>query len=120
MSLLANLPQHFYLGVGVFALVITLVVLSKRYIETSRTSPAVLQKGASLVKQSANIAYGAQMQQMTNPLLALRNANYAMAYLNVARALVKEGELSEAARVSLDDLHDDIEREEVAAKQRIL
>ena len=112
------LPRHFALGVGVFVLIFVLVILSKRYYESTTTNPAVIQKGASIIKQSADLAFGAQ--QITNPLMALRNANYAMAYLNVARSLARDDELSDAARVDLDNLQVDVEREELAAKERIL
>ena len=116
--MLERLPRQFFLGVGVFSLVTLLVVISKRYYESAQVNPAMVKMGASLLKSSAELAYGAQ--QVKNPILALTQANYARAYLNIAKAVAPEGELSQAAQMSIGDLSDDIEREEIAAKERVL
>lgn len=113
---LEKLPQHFFLGLGVLVTLAIIVFISKR--SNGRTDPVVVKKAASVVQQSVNLAYGAQ--QMASPLLALTNANYAMAYLKMARTLASDAELTEATRITLDDLQDDIEREERVAKHKIL
>lgn len=118
-SVSKRLPRNFGLGVGVFLTLVILVFFSKKYYEKPVGShPEVIQKGASFVKSSADLAFHAQ--QVENPLVALSNVYYAKAYLDIARSLVSDSELSERVKLSLDDLQEDIEREETIAKERIL
>lgn len=112
------LPQHFFLGLGVFVFIVLLVVISKRYYEGNRVNPVVVKKAALIMKKSINNAHAAQ--QTENPLMALAQANYARAYFDIARSLAPETELSAAVQMHLDDIQDDIEREEIAARERVL
>jgi len=113
-----KLPQHAGVGLGVFLLVALVVGLSKKLYEKRGTDPAVLRKGASCVKKAANQALSAQ--QMKNPLMALAKANQALAYLKIARELALDSELAEVTRIPLDELREDVEREEQRARDRIL
>jgi len=113
-----KLPQHSAVGVGVFLLITLIVVLSKKLYEKRGTNPEVLKKGATCVKRAASHAVSAQ--QMNNPLLAFSKAHQALAYLKIARELALDDELSESTRIPLDELREDVEREEQRARDRIL
>lgn len=115
---LEKLPQNSVVGVGVFLLVLTLVILSKKLYEHRRTNPALIQKGALCVKRANEQAVLAQ--QVKNPLLALTRANYAMAYLNIARDLALDDELAEQIQIPISELREDVEQEEERARDRIL
>lgn len=117
-SVRAKLPDQFFLGLGVFLLVGVLVFVTKRVYEKSHSDPSAIKKGASLVKKSADATFACQ--QSESPLMALTQANYAMAYLSVARAMARDSELTECSKIPLDDLQEDIEREEKIARDRIL
>ncbi len=113
-----RLPENFFWGLGLFVLVGILVFISKSYVEKPQTPPALIQKGASILKKSAAEALDAQ--QVTSPLLALTKVNHAMAYLQIARLMASEAELSASAQLSLAQLQEDIEREQIAAQERLL
>jgi hypothetical protein len=113
-----KLPEHAAVGVGVFLLVLILVTLSKKLYEQRRTNPAVLKKGAICVRRASDHAIIAQ--QVKNPLLALTKANYALAYLSIARDLALDDELSQATNIPIEELQEDVEREEQKARDRIL
>lgn len=118
MEWLKKLPQNSAVGAGVFLLVLLLVIMSKRLYERRKTNPAVLKKAALCVRRGAKDAF--QAQQATNPLLALTNANYALAYLNIARDLALYEELSAATNIPIDELREDVEAEEQRARDRVL
>ena len=52
--------------------------------------------------------------------MAFQHANYAMAYLNLARQLALDNELTDVTQIPVDDLREDIERQEASARERIL
>ena len=113
-----SLPNHFALGVGVFLTVLIIVILSKKLYEPRGSDPNAVKKGASFVKKSADTTFACQ--QSDNPLMALTQANYAMAYLNIARSLALDDELTDITKIPIEDLYDDIEREQATARERIL
>lgn len=113
-----EIPRSFLLGAGVLVVILLAVLLARRH-ERGTTPPEVVRKTASMVKESADAAFTAQ--QSDNPLVSLTRANYAMAYLKMARALARDEEIAASANLaSLDELHEDIEREEQIARTRIL
>lgn len=112
------LPQNFYLGLGVFLLVLTLVIISKRYYENKSTPAAMVKKGASLVRMCADAAYLSQETQ--NPLVAFSKATQAKAYLNVAQALANEAELAAEAKVAIADLQSEVDAEEKRTRQKLV
>ena len=118
MNLLQKLPENSVLGLGVFLLVLLLVILTKKLYEHRGTNPAVLKKGALCVKRASEEAVIAQ--QVKNPLLALTRANYALAYINIARDLALDDELSQATQIHFDELREDVEKQERRARDRVL
>lgn len=117
-KILQNLPENSALGLGVFFLVLLLIILSKKLYEHRGTNPAVLKKGALCVKRASEEAVIAQ--QVKNPLLSLTRSNYALAYLNAARDLALDDELSVATQIPLDELREDVEKQEQRARDRVL
>jgi hypothetical protein len=113
-----RLPENFFFGVGLFILVGVIVFISKNYVDKPQTHPALLQKGASIVKKSAAEALDAQ--QVSSPLLALTKINRAAAMLEAARCMASEAELNASSQLSLAQLQEDIEREQIAAQERLL
>lgn len=114
-----KLPKHFLVGLGVFLLVMIFVILSKKLYEKDTTPPEVLKKAASLVRKSADATFTAQ--QTNNPLLAMASMNDAASYLAIARELAKSDvELTEASKIPIKDLQDDVEREQKYAQDKIL
>lgn len=111
------LPQNFFLGVGVFALVVLLVIIAKQY-ERSATPAAIVKKGASLVRKCADSTFEAQETQ--NPLVAFSKVTEAKAYLNVAQTLANQSELTHEAQVAVADLEAELEKEEMRAKQKLM
>lgn len=114
-TLWERLPEHTLLGVSVFGLVLLMIFIARRY-EAKQVSPAMVASASGLVQRAADHAYAAQ--QIQDPVLALTRANYARAYFNVARSLVPESELQ--FKTGLAELNEDIEREELASRERLL
>ena len=112
------LPQNFYLGLGIFLLVLLLVIISKRFYESNATPMAIVKKGASLVRMSADAAYQAQDAQ--NPLVAFGKASQAKAYLNVAQALANDGELTSEAKIAIGELQAEVDAEEERSRRRLV
>lgn len=57
--------------------------------------------------------------QDSNPLIALMNANYAMAYLNVARSVGSDSEIERYTGAAVDELLRDVEATQSNAIQRV-
>lgn len=112
-----TLPKHAFLGLGVFLIVVVIVILSKKIYENEKTDPAMIKKGSSFIKQSTNAIEISQSS--SNPIIALQQANYALAYFNAARELAEDRELKECTKVSLNELKDNIERQEKMTKDMI-
>lgn len=110
-SIWERLPEQSLLGIIVFGLVLLMIFIARRY-EAKQVSPAMIKTASSLVQRSADHAYAAQ--QIQDPVLALTKVNYARAYFNVARSMVPE------LPGNMDELNEDIEREELAAREKIL
>lgn len=61
----------------------------------------------NLVKSAAQ--WNARALQDTNPVIGLMNANYAVAYLNVARSLGSDSDVEKKGRVSVDQMSKELE-----------
>lgn len=70
-----------------------------------------------LVKSSAQ--WAARSMQDSAPVIAVMNSNYAMAYLNMARALATDGEIEGIVGVPMDALIRDVEAAQASAIQRL-
>ena len=70
-----------------------------------------------LVKSSAQ--WKTRALQDTNPLIGLMNANYAMAYLNVARSIGSDADIEKNTGAAIDELLKDIEGTQSNAIQRL-
>ena len=70
-----------------------------------------------LTKSAAQ--WNTRSMQDANPLIALMNSNYAMAYLNVARSIGSDSDIERHTHVAVDELLKDIESAQSSAIQRI-
>jgi len=61
----------------------------------------------NLVKSAAQ--WNARALQDTNPMVGLMNANYAVAYFNVARSLGSDADVEKKAKISVDAFTRDLE-----------
>jgi len=113
-----QLPNNFFWGVGVVALVSLLVWMSKKLYESSRTDPKSLKKAATLVHDASKSLMTSQ--QTNSPILAFANATEANAYLNVAFHLAKESELEKTTKIKVHDLALDIEQQERVTREKLL
>ena len=70
-----------------------------------------------LIKSSAQ--WNLRSSQDSNPAIALMNAYYAMAYLNVARSLGSDDEIEKNTGTNIDTFSKDIEKAQSASLQRL-
>jgi len=86
---------------------------------TAKNSKNALDARAlkDLVKSSAQ--WKTRALQDTNPLIGLMNANYAMAYLNVARSIGSDADIEKNTGAAIDELLKDIEGTQSNAIQRL-
>lgn len=70
-------------------------------------SPDHLKRGAILVKQA--IQWHHVAEQDDDPMLASKHANYAVAYLNAARAILPDNVLEQVAKVNVHAFTDTLE-----------
>ena len=86
---------------------------------TQKTSKNALDARAlkDLVKSSAQ--WKTRALQDTNALIGLMNANYAMAYLNVARSIGSDADIEKNTGAAIDELLKDIEGTQSNAIQRL-
>lgn len=87
---------------------------------SSRTSRAALEAKAvkDLVKSASQ--WNARSLQDTNAIIAMMNANYAMAYLNMAKSIATEDEVDTYAGHHVKGLADDIEASQRSAFKRLV
>jgi len=88
-------------------------------ISNNRNSKNALDARAlkDLTKSAAQ--WNTRSVQDTNPLIALMNSNYAMAYLNVARSIGSDADIEKNTKVAVDELLKDIESAQSSAVQRL-
>ena len=99
---------------------ISMIVLLVIYIVSiNRNKKNALDSRAikDLIK-SAN-QWNARSLQDTNPLIAMMNANYAMAYFNVARSIGSDIDIEKETDESVDALISDLEKSQHSAMMRI-
>jgi hypothetical protein len=96
-----------------------LVVMIGWGLYSSRTTKNALDQRAlkDLIKSSAQ--WNLRSSQDSNPAVALMNANYAMAYLNVARSLGSDDEIEKNCGVNIDTFLKDIEKAQSSSLQRL-
>jgi hypothetical protein len=86
---------------------------------SSRSTKNALDQRAlkDLIKSSAQ--WNLRSSQDSNPAIALMNANYAMAYLNVARSLGSDDEIEKNCGVNIDSFLKDIEKSQSSSLQKL-
>lgn len=96
-----------------------LAVLALWVLSGARGSRNALEARAirDLVKSAAQ--WNARAVQDSNPVIALMNANYAMAYFNTARSVGSDVDIEKHTGVAVDELLRDIESTQSRAVQRI-
>jgi len=100
----------FYGLIGIFILYLFSSARNKRNALDSRAI-------RDLIKSAAQ--WNSRSVQDTNPLIALMNANYAMAYMNVARSLGSDSDIERYTNVSIDELLKDLEATQRTAIQKL-
>lgn len=98
---------------GFIAVVVMWTVSSNKTTRTALDSRAI----KDLVKSASQ--WNSRAAQDTNVLIGLMNANYAMAYLNVARSIGSDAAIEEHAGVAVDELIKDLETTQTYAIQRL-
>lgn len=86
---------------------------------TMRSKKNALEARAikDLIKSAAQ--WNSRSVQDTNPLIGLMNANYAMAYLNVARSIGSDADIERYTSAAVDELLKDLEATQSSAIQKI-
>ena len=76
----------------------------------------------SMVKEAVRNSahWSTAADQDSNPLLGVMHANFAHAYLNIARTLTSDAEVEEAAQVRLDEFSRSVAQTQRNAVQRLL
>ena len=123
---LADIVMGFASGLSIikwilFAAIVLAVlwIMSNFKLGSGGSSKAAMESRTlrDLVKSAAQ--WAARSMQDSAPVIAVMNANYAMAYLNMARALATDAEIESNAGVPIDALIRDIEAAQSAAIQRL-
>lgn len=112
-----QLPNNFFWGVGVVALVSLLVLMSKKLYESSRTDPKTLKNATALVFSAAKSLNSSQ--QSSNPIIAFTDATEASTLMNVALTMAKESELEKTTKMKIQDLASDIEQQERTTREKL-
>jgi len=86
---------------------------------TSRNTKNALDNRAikDLIKSAAQ--WNTRATQDSNPIIALMNSNYAVAYLNVARSLGSDAEIERVTGISIDTFLQDLESTQAGALQKM-
>ena len=99
---------------GAFCLVIVAWMLSSTWVAKNALDARALK---DLVKSASQ--WNSRSVQDANPLISLMNANYAMAYLNVARSVGSDADIEKHTGAAVDELIKDIESTQSRAIQRV-
>lgn len=110
ITLVNSFKAYAIAGLGLLALI--LIVF-----RTSRTSALQSRALVDLVQSASQ--WSASSLQDSNVLLSLMHANYAMAYLNVARLLSSDSEIESTASVRLDELLNEFKASQSSAIGRL-
>lgn len=110
---LASLDAFKWMLGGFLLLMIGLWVYNTRSTRNALDSRAL----KDLVKSAAQ--WNLRSSQDSNAIVGLMNANYAMAYLNVARSLGSDSDIEKMTRIQLDPFIDEIEASQTNAIRRI-
>lgn len=100
-----------------FSAVVGLCVLAIVIRARTSFSAATERSVSQLVKAAAQ--WNSTSVQDSNVLLSLMHANYAMAYLNVARLLSTDNDIEAVAKVRMDELLTDFQEAQASAIQRL-
>ena len=99
--------------IGFIVILIGWGIMSQKKSKNSLDSRAI----RDLVKSASQ--WKTRSIQDSNPLIALMNANYAMAYFNVARAVGSDVDVETYTSISIDEFNKDLENIQAAAIQKI-
>lgn len=112
-AIIGSLSVFKYILVGLLVVGVLYMILGHK---TSRNALEV-RALKDLVKSSAQ--WATRSVQDTSPLVALMNANYAMAYLNVARSVGSDADIEKHTGAAVDELLNDVEATQTNAIQRL-
>jgi hypothetical protein len=96
-----------------------IVILVLWILSTAKNAKNALDSRAikDLIKSAAQ--WNSRASQDSNPLIALMNSNYAMAYLNVARSIGSDADIERYTNAAVDELLKDLEGTQSMSIQKI-
>ncbi len=112
-ALFASLSAFKWMLAGFVVVMISWSIYSSRASRNALDSRAI----KDLIKSSAQ--WNMRSSQDSNAIVGLMNANYAMAYLNVARNLGSDDEIEKTSNIKLDAFLAEIEASQSNALTRI-
>ena len=110
---LASLSAFKWMLAGFIIIMVIWVFVSSKNTRNALDSRAL----KDLIKSATQ--WNTRSIQDKNPIIGLMNANYAMAYLNVARSVGSDVEIEKTTGLSIDDLLKDIEKTQTEAIDKL-
>jgi len=112
-ALFSTLSVFKWILIGLGLLIILYAISARKNQKNALDNRAI----NDLIKSAAQ--WNSRSVQDTNPLIGLMNANYAMAYLNVARTVGSDSDIEKCTSISVDEFLKDLEATQSNAIHRI-
>lgn len=108
-----------YVRIGIVLGAVILLALLSKWTQGGRKAPtSSISHVRQLVRESAT--YAMKSKQDTNPLIALQDAIYAMAYMQAARKFVTDDQISLLAGTKASDLIHSVKKREQKALKHVV
>ena len=108
-----------YVRIGMVLGAVTLLALLSKWTQGGRKAPtSSVSHVRQLVRESAT--YAMKSKQDTNPLIALQDAIYAMAYMEAARKFATDDQISYLAGTQASDLVHSVKKREQKALKHVV
>jgi hypothetical protein len=107
-----------YVRIGIVLGAVILLAFLSKWTQGSRKAPTSISHVRQLVRESAT--YAMKSKQDTNPLIALQDAIYAMAYMQAARKFVTDDQISLLAGTKASDLIHSVKKREQKALKHVV